>query len=74
MAKKIPSDLRASLLKLSEACPFHTVNPADCPLYPLRKMGRQERVQYINALSESEMQYLADYHKVCFRIKRTSKA
>jgi hypothetical protein len=63
------SDLRANLLQVSEACPFHLANPGDCPLFPLRRMGPTKRLQWVNAMSESDLAYLATYHRVCFRIK-----
>ena len=61
--------LRANLLKLSEACPFHVANPEDCPLFPLRRMAPTKRLQWVSALSESDLAYLATYHRVCLRIK-----
>jgi hypothetical protein len=67
--KKTKSELRANLLKLSEACPFHTANPEDCPLFLLRKMTPRKRLSYVNALSKSDLAYLATYHRVCLTIK-----
>jgi hypothetical protein len=66
------NELRANLLKLSDACPFHVANPQDCPLFPLRKMKSAKRLQWVNALSESDLAYLATYHRVCLRIKMES--
>jgi len=63
------SELRANLLQLSEACPFHIANPEDCPLFPLRRMEPTKRLQWVNALSESDLADLATYHRVCLRIK-----
>ena len=62
-------ELRANLLKLSDACPFHPSNPEDCPLFPLRKAEPRKRLEWLNALSESDLAYLATYHRVCLRIK-----
>lgn len=61
--------LRANLLQLSEACPFHLANPEDCPLFQLRRMEPTKRLQWVNALSEADLSYLATYHSVCLRIK-----
>jgi len=69
MAKKMKSELRSNLLKLSEACPFHIADPEDRPLFPLRKMTRRKRLSYVNALSKADLAYLANYHSVCLRIK-----
>ena len=74
MARKTKSELRANLLKLSEACPFHIENPEDCPLFPLRKMTRRKRLSYVNALSKADLAYLANYHGVCLRIKMATPA
>jgi hypothetical protein len=63
------TQLRANLVKLSEACPFHLANPEDCPLFPLRRMAPTKRLQWVAALSESDLAYLATYHRVCLRIK-----
>jgi hypothetical protein len=68
------NELRANLLRLSEACPFHVANPEDCPLFPLRRMEPTKRLQWVNALSESDLAYLADYHHVCLRIKMESES
>jgi hypothetical protein len=74
MAKKTKGELRANLLKLSEACPFHIANPEDCPLFPFRKMTPRKRLSYVNALSKADLEYLANYHSVCLRIKTASPA
>jgi len=63
------TQLRVNLLKLSEACPFHVANAEDCPLFPLRRMAPTKRLQWVSALSESDLAYLATYHRVCLRIK-----
>ena len=63
------NELRVSLLELSEACPFHHANPRDCPLFALRKMKPTKRVQWFNALTENDLEYLATYHRVCFTTK-----
>ena len=67
------SDLRANLLQLSEACPFHLTNPQDCPLFPLRKMEPKKRLQWLNSLSESDLAYVATYHRVCLTVKVESR-
>ena len=67
------SELRANLLQLSEACPFHLTNPQDCPLFPLRKMEPKKRLQWLNSLSESDLAYVATYHRVCLTVKVRSR-
>jgi hypothetical protein len=66
-------ELRANLLKLSEACPFHLANPKDCPLFPLRRMEPRKRLQWLNSLSEGDLAYLATYHRVCLTVKVRSR-
>ena len=63
------NELRANLLELTEACPFHDANPEDCPLFLLRKMKPRNRLQWFNALTENDLVYLATYHRVCFATK-----
>ncbi len=63
------NELRANLLELSEACPFHHDNPEDCPLFALRTMEPTKRVQWFDALAEDDWVYLANYHRVCFTTK-----
>jgi hypothetical protein len=62
-------ELRANLLELTEACPFHHANPEDCPLFRLRKMKPRKCLQWFNALTENDLAYLASYHRVCFATK-----
>ena len=69
---KQKSDLRANLMKLADACPFHLDNPEDCQLFELRKLKPAARVQWVNALSEADLAYLNTYHRVCLRIKTKS--
>ena len=67
-------ELHANLAELAAACPFHQSNPEDCPLFPLRKMEATRRLQWLKALSEAELRYLANYHHVCLRIKLEPQA
>jgi hypothetical protein len=64
--------LPASLLKLSEACPFDQTNPEDCPLFTLRKMRPKNRSQWLSALTEDDLEFLAAYHRVCLHLKHAS--
>lgn len=71
--QKRKDELRANLLELAEACPFHLVNPEDCPLFPLRKMEPRKRLQWLNALSKCDLAYLTTYHRVCLSVRVKSK-
>jgi hypothetical protein len=68
------NQMRTNVLKLSAACPFHVANPADCPLFELRKLPPSKRLQWVDALSETDLEYLATYHRVCIRIKTRSRS
>lgn len=69
MPRERRSELRAHLLELIEACPFHRSNPRDCLLVSLRKMRAARRLQWFDALSEDDLDYLATYHHVCLGLK-----
>jgi len=66
-----PSDeaLRSGLLDVLNACPANQCNPNDCPLYYLRGMNHARRLQWLNALDRSDLEYLAVYHYTCMKIK-----
>jgi hypothetical protein len=66
------NELLANTLQLSAACPFDQTNPQDCPLFPLRKMKPTKRWQWLHALPEDDLSYLAAYHRVCFNVKGES--
>ena len=61
--------LRADLLGLAAFCPFDQSNPGDCPLFPLRKMRRQKRLQWLSGLSAEDWGYLVVYHRVCLGLR-----
>ena len=71
--KRLPTSrkdkLKANLLELGEACPFHRDNPEDCPLFELRKLPRTKRLEWFRELSEEDLVYLTTYHQVCLGVK-----
>jgi hypothetical protein len=67
-------ELRANLFSLAQACPVDKLNPADCPLYLLRKMKPRQQRQWFNALNEDDLVFLATYHHVCMNIKVALKS
>ena len=62
-------ELRASLLELTVACPVDECNPADCPLFLLRKMNPRQRRRWVEALDQADLEYLAAYHQVCMNVR-----
>ena len=61
--------IRVRLLEVLDACPVEECNPEDCPLYELRRLEHPERVRWLNALKQDDLEYLAAYHYVCQHIK-----
>jgi hypothetical protein len=67
------NELRANVVELSAACPLDRCNPEDCPLFAVRKMGEAGRLQWLNALAEEDLVYLAAYHETCLTTKMESR-
>ena len=65
----LKDELRDIVLSLTEACPLAECKPKDSPLYLLRKMKRQQRIKWFNALDEDDLTYLVMYHHVCLSIR-----
>lgn len=69
LASASPEELRASLLELINVCPLEHCNPPDCPLFALRNMRPRERVAWLNALAQADLEYLAAYHYACMNVR-----
>ena len=54
---------------LAPACPVDHCNPSDCPLFAVRQMKPKDRLQWLQALAETDLAYLAAYHHVCLATK-----
>jgi hypothetical protein len=61
--------LRDNLVELVNVCPVERCNPADCPLFPLRKMNYQQRLLWFAALNRADLEYMTAYHYVCMGVK-----
>jgi len=61
--------LRSELLKLIENCPVDLCNAVECPLFPVRQLNEEERLEWLDSLDVKEMEYLACYHHVCMKLK-----
>ncbi len=66
-------ELRASLAGLAYCCPIDHCNPADCPLFLLRKLPPADRLLWFDSLDNGDVQFLAAYHCVCMNLKRTKR-
>ncbi len=76
MQPPLPSsvgELQANLSEVLNACPVEQCNPADCPLFPLRKMNYRQRLLWFCALGRADLEYLAAYHNVCMNIKLNAR-
>jgi hypothetical protein len=62
---KLRANLIANLLETLESCPIGSCNPPDCPLFALRKLKKSERLRWLNALTDADLEYFAAYHEVC---------
>jgi hypothetical protein len=72
MPEKPKTALRDNALRLDIHCPVDRSNPADCPLFAIRKLGPAKRVQWFHDLTGDDLIYLNAYHSICFRIKMES--
>jgi hypothetical protein len=54
---------------LSGRCPFDGTNPVECPLHGLRYLGEMDRLDWLNCLTDDELEYLAAYHLCCISEK-----
>jgi hypothetical protein len=61
--------LRDSLLELINVCPVEKCNPTDCPLFALRELSRRRRLEWLSALNQADLEYLAVYHYVCMDVR-----
>jgi hypothetical protein len=62
-------ELRAGILSLAEQCPVDECHPEHCPLFSVRKLELPARLEWLNALDEDDLGYIAAYHHVCLKIK-----
>ena len=65
--------LRDNLLELTKSCPLEKCDPDGCPLCALRQMEPAKRAEWLDMLTEDELQYLAAYHYVCPTTKLDSR-
>lgn len=66
--------LQAGVMELMGNCPFHQANPEDCPLHAVRELPPRQRSQWINRLTEADLDYLTAYHHICLKIKQQAAA
>jgi len=67
------SALGAELLAVTDNCPVAKCATDDCPLCSIAKMPRPKRKAWLGFLKESELEYLATYHRVCTKLNHADK-
>jgi hypothetical protein len=67
------AELLDSILQVAMGCPVDQTNPADCPLFLIRKMDLPRRIQWLSNLTDEDLTYLASYHCLCLKIKLESR-
>ena len=57
--------LREQLVILAVECPYMKSNPANCPLHEVRKLKPVAIIDWLDALSADETEFLTQYHQCC---------
>ena len=58
-------ELAAYLVSAFEDCQLHRPEAESCLIHSLKQMSPAERAEWLYALHESELQFLASYHHIC---------
>lgn len=66
--------VNAQLAEFVKSCPVDERNPAECPLFKLRKQKAEKVAAWIEGLSLDEKEYLLLYHHCCLATKTQSGA
>lgn len=67
------NELLSDVLDLAVVCPHDNSNPPFCPLYKVRKLGPDERIQWALLLTDEEMEDITINHQVCQKCRSTNK-
>lgn len=65
-------NLRVLLMNLSCACPFGG-NPEECCMHEIRKIAPKDRFEWVNRLSDSQLEVICSTHRQCSRCQMESK-
>lgn len=65
--------LQVKVFGLSLACPFDQGNPCDCPLHEIRKKKLEEKIKWLNKLSDEGVLNILTYHQICLGEKENLK-
>lgn len=73
LSKQKRAELRDNVLSLAMNCPVDSCNPGECPLYHIRQLDLDSRLEWFKHLSDEELIYLNAYHYVCMKTKLEAK-
>jgi hypothetical protein len=59
--------LLTDIQHLTLACPRDNCNPSFCPLHDVRKLAPENRVEWVRALTDDDLEYFATYHQICLQ-------
>lgn len=71
--KKSESAARVAMHGRILRCPLGG-NPVDCPLYEIRLLPIEERLEWLDSKTDSELSALLDYHTKCLDEKTNAQA
>lgn len=61
--------LDEQLRQVAVNCPHTKTNPADCPLFEVRKLPPSELAEWLTGLKPEEKEYLMLYHECCLLVR-----
>jgi hypothetical protein len=62
-------ELGTSLISLAKCCPINEGNPEDCLLFQVRKLKPSVRLDWLKALDEDDLNFVAAYHHICLNVR-----
>ncbi len=67
LMKQLKDRLASTVIYLAADCPYDHCNPDYCPLFNVRQMPLEERVEWICGLNLEDLEYITNYHHVCLQ-------
>jgi len=63
------SYLRAKFSVLSEICPLDRANPSNCPIHKVKKSSLEDRLVWLDGLSDDAVLNIYTYCRLCLEVK-----
>ena len=60
-------EVLSQVIQLTAACPIENCATPLCPLFEVRKLAAGERMEWIRALSNEDLEFLSAYHQICLQ-------